>query len=118
MTRPASRLHRPLAAASLFATLLLAGCAGSYGNYEGSGPMSNREAARMAQEQDLERRVMAALQADPRVGAAGLKVVSQGNGVVMIGGTPANGIEGRTLALRIAERVPGVRRAINNMVMN
>ncbi len=99
---------------------VLAGCAG--GNYDWDapreGPMSNREAARQAQEQNLQDRVMAALRADPRVGAQGLYVHSQGDGVIVINGTPANGPAGRDLALRIAKGVWGVRRVVNNMVMN
>lgn len=52
------------------------------------------------------------------VGAHGLTVHSQGNGVIVIGGTPANGPAGRDLALRIAKGVWGVRTVVNNMVMN
>ena len=108
-----------VSAAALAAAALTAGCAGGgYDDgYEGAGygssggPMSNREAARQAHEQRLEDRVMAALRADPRVGAQGLRVTSEGDGTVMISGTPANGIEGRTLALRIGK-------VVNNMTMN
>lgn len=115
-----------VSAAALAAAALTAGCAGGgYGyGYDGGGygssggPMSNREAARQAHEQRLEDRVMAALRADPRVGAQGLRVTSEGDGTVMISGTPANGIEGRTLALRIAQGVWGVRKVVNNMTMN
>ena len=67
---------------------------------------------------DLERRVAAVLDADPRTKINGLKVTSQGDGVVMISGSPANGIMGRDLALRAASRVPGVRSVANNMTMN
>ena len=94
-----------VSAAALAAAALTAGCAGGGYGYDGGGygssggPMSNREAARQAHEQRLEDRVMAALRADPRVGAQGLRVTSEGDGTVMISGTPANGIEGRTLAL-------------------
>lgn len=99
---------------------VLAGCAGSGYDWNAprEGPMSNREAARQAQEQNIIDRVMAALRADPRVGVQGLTVHSQGDGVIVIGGTPANGTAGRDLALRIARGVGGVRRVVNNMVMN
>ncbi|MBK6869328.1 MAG: BON domain-containing protein [Burkholderiales bacterium] len=120
MTRITSRLLAlPLLAAG---TALLVGCAGGgYGyGYDSprEGPMSNREAARQAQEQNIQDRVMAALRADPRVGAQGLTVHSQGDGVIVIGGTPANGVAGRDLALRIAQGVWGVRHVVNNMVVN
>lgn len=100
--------------------MVLAGCAGGGYGWDAprEGPMSNREAARQAQEQNLQDRVMAALRADPRVGAQGLYVHSQGDGVIVINGTPANGPAGRDLALRIAKGVWGVRRVVNNMVMN
>ena len=116
-----------LLASSLVAGVLLTGCAGGdgyrdygggYGRAPQSGPMSNQEASRMAYEQELERRVMSALRADPRVGAQGLTVKSEGDGVVAIGGTPANGAAGRDLALMIARSVPGVRRAVNTMTVN
>ncbi|MBH1965966.1 MAG: BON domain-containing protein [Comamonadaceae bacterium] len=116
-----------LLACSLVAGIVLAGCAGGggyrdygggYGRAPQSGPMSNQEASRMAYEQELERRVMSALRADPRVGAQGLTVKSEGDGVVAIGGTPANGAAGRDLALMIARSVPGVRRAVNTMTVN
>ncbi len=102
---------------------LLAGCAGGgygygYDNADRGGPMSNREAVRQSREQNTVERVTAALHADPRVGASGLRVHSQGDGVIVIGGTPANGSSGRDLALRIAERVPGVRTVVNNMTLN
>lgn len=118
-----------LLACSLVAGVVLTGCAvggdyrdygggGGYGRAPDRGPMSNREASRMAYEQELERRVMSALRADPRVGAQGLTVKSEGDGVVAIGGTPANGAAGRDLALMIARSVPGVRRAVNTMTVN
>lgn len=113
--------HPLLVPTGVLAVTMMAGCAGGgYGRGDNFGPVPgyDRETARQAHEQDLERRVMAALSADPRVGAADLKVQSQGDGVVMISGSPANGIAGRTLALRIAQQVPGVRSVINNMTMN
>lgn len=121
MTRLTFRsLALPALATGLFA---LAGCAGGgFGGYgydsPREGPMSTREAARQAQEQNIQDRVMAALRADPRVGAQGLTVHSQGDGVIVIGGSPANGVAGRDLALRIARDVWGVRRVVNNMTMN
>ena len=99
---------------------VLTGCAGGGYGWDAprEGPMSTREAARQAHEQNIVDRVMAALRADPRVGAQGLTVHSQGDGVIVINGTPANGIAGRDLALRIAKGVWGVREVVNNMVMN
>ncbi len=116
----AKSAQQVLAVCSVAAAALLAGCAGSYDgwNSPSSGHMSAESAARMARWQDLERRVMSALTADPRVGAHGLKAEVQSEGVVTISGTPANGIGGRDLALRIARNVPGVRQVVNNMVMN
>ena len=105
---------------SLAAGTLLTGCAGGYDgwNSPSTGSMSPQSAARMSRWQDLERRVMAALSADPRVGAHGLKAEVQSEGVVTISGTPANGTGGRDLALQIARSVPGVRQVVNNMLMN
>lgn len=107
----------------------LAACAAGYGGgyqdgyrggyYGDRGHAQERqEVARQAYERDLERRVAAVLDADPRTKINGLKVTSQGDGVVMISGSPANGIMGRDLALRAASRVPGVRSVANNMTMN
>lgn len=120
MTRSTFRSFAlPLLAAG---TAVLVGCAGGgYGyGYDTprEGPMSNREAARQVQEQNIVDRVTAALRADPRVGAQGLTVHSQGDGVIVINGSPANGPAGRDLALRIAKGVWGVRTVVNNMVMN
>lgn len=111
---------RLIGAVSLAAGALLTGCAGGYDgwNAPATGSMSPQSAARMSRWQDLERRVMAALSADPRVGAHGLKAEVQSEGVVTISGTPANGTGGRDLALQIARSVPGVRQVVNNMVMN
>ena len=105
---------------SMAGAVLLAGCAGGYDgwNSPSSGHMSHESAVRMSRWQDLERRVMAALSSDPRVGAQGLKAEVQSEGVVTISGTPAHGIGGRDLALRIARSVPGVRQVVNNMVLN
>lgn len=97
---------------------LLAGCAGNGGWSEPGGSMSNSEAAKLSHAQNLEQRVMAALRADPRVGAQGLRVEGKSDGTVIIGGTPANGTGGRDLALAIARNVPGVRKVVNSMVMN
>ncbi len=74
--------------------------------------------ARQAYERDLERRVAAALDADPRTKIHGLQVTAQGDGVVQISGSPANGVLERDLALRAASRVPGVRSVANNMTVN
>lgn len=130
MSQQSMVVRVPLTALVLAGAALLGGCAGGgyggYGGYGGGyygqppmdGPMSPREAGRRAQEQSLEDRVMAALRADPRVGAQGITVTSQGGGVVMLGGTPANGVAGRDLALQIARSVWGVRSVANNMVLN
>lgn len=102
----------------------LAACAGGPDGYRGDyygdrgHAQERQEMARQAYERDLERRVAAVLDADPRTKIHGLKVTSQGDGVVMISGSPANGIIGRDLALRAASRVPGVRSVANNMTMN
>lgn len=106
----------------------LAACAAGYGGGYQEGhrggwgdrghAQERQEVARQAYERDLERRVAAALDADPRTRIGDLKVTSQGDGVVMISGSPVNGIMGRDLALRAAARVPGVRSVANNMTMN
>lgn len=107
----------------------LAACAAGYGGgyqegyrggYHGDRghAQERQEVARQAYERDLERRVAAALNADPRTRIGDLKVTALGDGVVMISGSPVNGIMGRDLALRAAARVPGVRSVSNNMTMN
>jgi osmotically-inducible protein OsmY len=68
------------------------------------------------QNNDLEHRVMAALQADRRLQAR-MFTVSAAQGVVTLGGTPPD-MQQRDLALQIAGRVPGVRRVIANMPLN
>lgn len=123
--------RRLLVMAGVFSFAVLSGCAagygggggyGGYGAYDGRDRGDSRaarqEAQRQAYERDLERRVTAALEADPRTKIYSLAVTSQGDGVVMISGTPAQGIIGRDLALRVAARVPGVRSVANNMVLN
>ncbi len=113
-----------LALCSLAAGVLLAGCAGNGGwsdqggwNDQG-GSFSNRETARLSYAQNLEQRVMAALRADPRVGAQALRVEGRADGTVVISGSPANGPAGRDLAMMIARNVSGVRNVVNSMVMN
>lgn len=92
---------------------------GGYSGYsEGGRAQERQEVARQAYERDLERRVTAALDADPRTRIESLKVTSVGNGVVKINGSPVNGVIGRDLALRAASRVPGVRSVLNDMTMN
>lgn len=107
-----------LATCALAAGALLAGCASDGGWSEPGGSMSNSEAAKLSHAQNLEQRVMAALRADPRVGAQGLRVEGRSDGTVTISGSPANGTGGRDLALSIARNVPGVRKVVNSMVMN
>ena len=120
----AHSLQRALSlSASVSALALLGACANGYGSYGGQGPyegtvLSNREAQRQGYQQNLEDRVRAALRADPRVGASGLTVTSNGDSLITISGTPANGPAGRDLALMIARSVPGVRGVANNMTMN
>lgn len=105
-------------------TACAAGPDGYRGGYYGNGygdrdhAQERREVGRQVYERDLERRVAAALDADPRTRIEGLKVTAQGDGIVMISGTPVHGIVGRDMALRAAARVPGVRSVANNMTMN
>lgn len=105
-------------------TACAAGPDGYRGGYYGNGhgdrdqAQERHEVRRQVYERDLERRVAAALDADPRTRIEGLKVTAQGDGIVMISGTPANGIIGRDMALRAATRVPGVRSVANNMTLN
>ncbi len=117
MTHPTPWL-RGLAAGGALATLAIAaGCAG--GAYDAAGgSLYNRDAQRQMQNQDLADRVRAALRSDPRVGAEGLQVHALGEGKVQISGTPANGLLGRELAMRLARSVPGVTAVFNNMTMN
>lgn len=103
----------------------LAACAVGYGGgyqegyYGGRDHAQERhELARQARERDLERRVSAALEADPRTKIYSLKVTSQGDGAIVISGTPANGFIGRDMALRVASRVPGVRSVASSMTMD
>lgn len=127
--------HRGLLAAGVLSAWMLAACGGGYGGgYYGGGYNSGgyygggrgdsgqadqrREAARQGYQADLERRVAAALNADPRTKIYDLKVTAQGDGVVVISGTPANGFMGRDMALRVASRVPGVRSVGSNLTMN
>ena len=109
---------RGLATASALATLaVVAGCAA--GPYQASGgSLYNRDAQRQMQNQDLADRVRAALRSDPRVGADGLQVQALGDGKIELSGSPANGLLGRELAMRLARSVPGVRAVFNNMTMN
>ena len=117
MTRSTPWL-RGLAAGSALATLaVVAGCAGGAYNAPG-GSLYTRDAQKQMQNQDLTDRVRAALRSDPRVGAEGLQVKALGDGKVEISGTPANGLLGRELAMRLAQSVPGVRAVFNNMTMN
>ena len=117
MTHPTPWL-RGLDAGGALATLAVAaGCAG--GAYDAAGGfLYNRDAQRQMQNQNLADRVRAALRSDPRVGAEGLQVQALGEGKVQISGTPANGLLGRELAMRLAQSVPGVRAVFNNMTMN
>ena len=109
---------RSLATGSALAAIaLVAGCAG--GPYQAAGgSLYNRDAQRQMQNQDLADRVRAALRSDPRVGAEGLQVHALGDGKIEIGGSPANGLLGRELAMRLARSVPGVTVVFNNMTMN
>jgi len=127
MSQFSQRGGRRLAlAAGILSVWALTACASGYDDYRGHrgaygdrGQAQDRqEAARQAYERDLERRVEAALNADPRTKIHGLKVTSQGNGAVLISGSPANGVIGRDMALRAASRVPGVRSVANNMTVN
>lgn len=113
-----STARTALTAGALAAGTLLAGCAGGGGWSEPGGSMSNSQAAKASYAQNLEERVMAALRADPRVGAKGLRVEGRSDGTVVISGTPDNGTAGRDLALMIARNVGGVRNVVNSMVMN
>ncbi|MEZ5607812.1 MAG: BON domain-containing protein [Burkholderiaceae bacterium] len=111
-------LLRGLATGSaLVALTVVAGCAG--GPYQAAGgSLYNRDAQRQMQNQDLEDRVRATLRSDPRVGVQGLQVKALGEGKIEISGTPANGLLGRELAMRLARSVPGVTAVFNNMTMN
>lgn len=113
-----STARTALTVGALAAGTLLAGCAGGGGWSEPGGSMSNSQAAKASYAQNLEERVMAALRADPRVGAKGLRVEGRSDGTVVISGTPDNGTAGRDLALMIARNVGGVRNVVNSMVMN
>lgn len=81
---------------------------------------SRPDIARDAYERDLERRVTDAIQSspDPRAKVYNLKVTAQGDGSVLISGSPADGMMGRAVIQRIAERVPGVRSVGLNLVVN
>ncbi|WP_423457035.1 BON domain-containing protein [Ottowia sp. VDI28] len=113
-----SIVRTSLTACALATGAILAGCAGGGGWSEPGGSMSNSQAAKASYAQNLEQRVMAALRADPRVGAQGLRVEGRSDGTVIISGSPANGTAGRDLALMIARNVGGVRNVVNSMVMN
>ena len=120
MIRPTPWLRSLAAGSTLAAIALVAGCAGGYGSpYQApGGSMYNHDAQRQMQNQDLADRVRAALRSDPRVGAEGLQVSALGEGKIEIGGSPANGLLGRELAMRLARSVPGVTAVFNNMTMN
>lgn len=99
---------------ALLVATTLAACAGDV--YRSNGHYPGSAGSAYSADEAMAARVRSALAADARVGAATLtvKVV---NNVVELGGTP-NDAQARDLALRITERLRGVRSVINNMVLN
>lgn len=97
---------------SLLAAAILSACGG--GGYH-QHPVTSND-VRQNQDRVLAEQVRRALAADVRVGAETLTVTAV-EGTVWLGGTPKD-LRARDLALRTAERVPGVRRVVNNMVFN
>ena len=109
--------RRSLLATALAVSALGTACGGGWGGGHESG-ISPKEEARLRDQARLVERVRQALHSDPIVGADGIQVVAQGNGVIELKGTAANGLEGRHRAARLAERVRGVRHVVNNLLMN
>jgi hypothetical protein len=111
------KLNLWMAAAAWLTVASLAGCAGPARHTPGGIPHPHQHpnALTPAQQADeaLAARVRQALAADPRVGSASLtvKVI---NSVVELGGVPKD-VPARDLAVRIAERVYGVKSVFNNM---
>ena len=106
-----------LLSSALGVAMLGTACGGGWGGGHESG-ISPKEEARMREQARLVERVEQALRSDPVVGAEGIRVVAQGNGVIELAGSAANGLEGRRRAVRLTQRVPGVRHVVNNLLSN
>lgn len=106
-----------LLSAVLGVTMLGTACGGGWGGGHDSG-ISPKEEARLREQARLVERVEQALRSDPVVGAQGIRVVAQGNGVIELTGSAANGLEGRRRAVHLTQRVRGVRHVVNNLLSN
>lgn len=119
-----SRLCRgSLIVAGAIAVWMLSACSTGhdYGyGIDGSDPVQEKiNAARYTNNRDLERRVVVALESDPRIKIGGLQVKAQGDGEVTITGI----LEGapmtdRTRVIGVTQRVLGVRKVVDNLRYN